>query len=58
MILLTFLTNSLYSVFLQTSFFTTLISLLKSTRGDSNFPISTLSTLLFKLLKLFGVFFN
>ena len=49
--LLTFLTNLLYSVFLTTSFFTTLLSLLKSTRVVSILLKSNLSTLLFKLLK-------
>ena len=53
-----FLTNSSYSFFLTTSFFTTLRSLIKSTGVASNFPISNLSTLVFKLLKLIGTFFN
>ena len=47
-----------YSVFLTTSFFTTLLSLLKSTGTGANLSISNLSTLLFKLLKLFGKIFN
>ena len=47
-----------YSVFLTTSFFTTLLSLLKSTGTGANLSISNLSTLLFKLLKLFGKLFN
>ena len=51
-----FLTNSLYPLFLKTSFFTILLSLLESTGVVSNFPISILSTLFFKLLKLFGTF--
>ena len=57
-LLLTFLSNSLYSVFLATSFFTVSLSLFKSTGVVSNFPISNLSTLLFKLLKPLGIFFN
>ena len=52
-----FLTNSSYSVFL-TTFFTTLLSLLKSTGVVYNFPISNLSILPFKLLKPLGNFFN
>ena len=56
--LLTFLTNLLYSVILATSFFTTLLSLLKSTAIVSTFPTPNLSTFLFELLKLFGRFFN
>ena len=54
--LLTLLTNSLYSDFLTTSFFTKLLRLLKSTGVVSSFPIPTLSTLIFKLLKLSGAF--
>ena len=57
LILLTILTNSLFSVFL-TTFFTSILNLLKPTGVVSNFPISSLSTLLFKLLKLFGTIFN
>ena len=38
--------------------FTTLLSLLKSTGVLSNFPIFNLPTLLSKLPKLFGTFFN
>ena len=48
----------LYSSFLTMSFFTTLLSLLKSTGVVFNFPVSNLSTLLFKLLKLVGTRFN
>ena len=44
LILLTLLTNSLYSVFLTTSFFTTLLSLLKSIGVVCYSPISNLST--------------
>ena len=40
----------------MTSFFATLLSLLKSTTG-SNLPTSNLSNLLFKLFKLVGNFF-
>ena len=58
LILLTFLTNPFYSVFLTTSFFITLFSLLKSTGVISNFVISNSSTLFFKLLKLLGTFLN
>ena len=53
-----FLILALYPVFLTTSFFTTLLSLLKSTGVVSNFAISQLSTLFFKLLKLVGTLFN
>ena len=42
----------------MTSYFTTLLSLLKSTGVVSNLPISNLSTLLFKLPKPLGTFFN
>ena len=48
-----FLTNSLYSIFLTASFFITLLSLLKSTGVVFIFPITYLTTLLFKLLKIF-----
>ena len=53
-----FLILALYSVFLTTSFFTTLLSLLKSTGKSANLSTSNLSTLLFKLLKLVGKLFN
>ena len=46
----TFFILALYTTFLTTSFFTALLSLLKSTGVVSNFAISNLSTLLFKLL--------
>ena len=46
------------SVFLTTSFFTTLLNLLKSAEVVFNFTISNLSTLLFKLLKLAGTLFS
>ena len=49
---------ALNSIFLTSLFFTTLLSLLKSTGAVSNFPISNLSTLFFKLLKLVGSLFN
>ena len=42
LILLTFLTNSLYAVFLTTSFFTTSLSLLKSTGTGTNLSTSYL----------------
>ena len=45
---------ALYSVFLKTSFLTTLVNLLKSRGTGTNLSISNLSTLVFKLLKLFG----
>ena len=45
---------ALYSVFLTTWFLITLRSLLRSTGTDINLSISNLSTLVFKLLKLFG----
>ena len=53
-----FLILALYSVFLTTSVFTTLLSLLKSNGVVFNFTISNLSTLLFKLLTLVGTHFN
>ena len=43
---------------LTTLFFTTLLSLLKSTVTDANLSINSLSSLLFKLLKLVGKRFN
>ena len=43
---------------LTTSFFTTLLGLLKSTGVFSNFPVSNLSTSLFKLFKPLGRYFN
>ena len=43
---------------LITSYFTTLLSVLKSTGTGANLSISNSSTLLFKLLKLVGKFFN
>ena len=50
---------ALYTSFSKTSFFTTSLSLLlKSTGTSTNLSISNLSTLLFKLLKLLGTFFN
>ena len=49
---------ALYSVFLTTSFFTTLLSLLKSTGTGASLSISNLPTLLFTLLKLVGKLFN
>ena len=42
----------------MTSFFTTLLSLLKSTRTGTILSTSSLSTLLFKLLKSAGTFFS
>ena len=53
-----FFVLALYSVFLTTSFLTTFISLLKPTGAGTNLSISNLSTLLFKLLKLFGNMVN
>ena len=44
-----FATNLSYIVFLTTSFFTTLLSLLKSTGTVANLSISNLSTSVFKL---------
>ena len=49
---------ALHLICLTTLFFTTLLSLLKSTGIVSNFTISNLPTLFFKLLKLVGTFFN
>ena len=50
-ILFTLLTNLLYSVFLITSFFTTLDNLLKSTGTVFSLPVSNVSTSVFKLAK-------
>ena len=49
---------ALYTSFLTTSFFTTSLSLLKPTGTGTNLSTSYLSTLLFKLLKLVGTFFQ
>ena len=51
-ILSTFANNLLYKVFLTTSFFTTLLNLLKSARIRTNLPMSNLSTLVFRLAEL------
>ena len=45
-------------LFLITSFFTTSLSLLKSTVTGTELSTSNLSTLLFKLLDLVGTFLN
>ena len=58
LILLTFSTNSSYSVFLTASFSTKSLRLLKSTGRASKLPISNSSTLLFKLPKPRGSFSN
>ena len=50
-ILSTFVTNLLYSVFLTTSFFTTLLNLAKSLGTGVNFAMSNLSTSVFKLAR-------
>ena len=44
-------TNLSYTVFLTTSFFTTSLSLVKSTGARTNLSISNLSTSAFKLTK-------
>ena len=49
---------ALYSVFLTTAFFTTLLSLLKTIGTGANLLISNPSILLFKLLKLVDKRFN
>ena len=49
---------SLYTSFLRTSFFTTPLSLLKSTGAGTNLSSSNLSILLFKLFKPVGIFSN
>ena len=49
---------ALYTSFLTKSFFITSLSLLKSTRAGTDLSVCNLSTLLFKLLKLVGTFFN
>ena len=53
-----FLSLALYASFLTTTFFTTSLSLLKSTGTGSNLSKPNLSTLLFKLFKLVGTTFN
>ena len=53
-IVLTFLTNSSYVVFLITSLFATSLSLLKLIRAVSNLTISNLSALLSKMFKSIG----
>ena len=50
-ILSTFATNLSYTVFLTTLFFTTSLSLLKSTGTGANLSMSNLSTSVFKLAK-------
>ena len=57
-IVLIFLTNSSYSVFSTTSFFTAPLSLLKSTGAGTNLSTSSLSTLFFKLFKPVRTFSN
>ena len=47
----TFLTNLLHSAFLSTSFFTTLLSLAKSSGTGVNFATSSLSISVFKLAR-------
>ena len=49
--LFTLATNLSYTVFLATLFFTTSLSLLKSTGTGTNLSISNLSTSVFKLAK-------
>ena len=49
---------ALYTSFLTASFFIISLSLLKSTGTGTNLSTCILSTLLFKLLKLVGMFFN
>ena len=49
----TFVTNLLCSIFLTTSFFTTLLNLAKSLGTGVNLSISNLSTLVFKLARFF-----
>ena len=50
-LLFTFVTNLFYTVFLITSFFTTFLSLPKSTGTGLDLSISNLSSLVFKLAK-------
>ena len=52
-ILSTFVTNLSYTVFITTSFFTTLLSLAKSLGTGTNFAMSNLSTSVFKLARFF-----
>ena len=49
---------ALYTSFSKTSFFTTSLSLPKSTGTGTNLSTSNLSTLLFQLLELVGTFLN
>ena len=49
---------ALYTYFSTTSFFTTSLSLLKSTGTGTNLLTSNLSTLFFNLPKLVGTFFD
>ena len=49
--LFTVATNLSYTVFLTTSFFTALLSLLKLVGTETNFLMSNLSTYVFKLAK-------
>ena len=50
-ILFTLVTNLSYTVFLTTSFYTTLLNLLKSVGTGTNLSMSNLSTSVFKLAK-------
>ena len=50
-VLFTFATNLLYTVFLTTLFFTTSLTLLKSTGTGANLPMSNLTTSVFRLAK-------
>ena len=49
---------ALYTSFLTTSFFTTLLSLLKSTETGTNLSTSNLFTVILKLFKPVGTFYN
>ena len=53
-----FLIVALYTSFPSTSFFITSHTLLKSTLTGTNLSKCKLSTLLFRLFKLVGIFFN
>ena len=53
-----FLIFTLYTSFLTTSLFTTLLSLIKLTGTGANLSMLNLSTLPFKLLKSSGTVFN
>ena len=58
LVILDILSSIFLMLALYTPFFTTSLSLLKSTGTGTHLSTSNLSTLLFKLFKLVGIFFN